>query len=228
MSIPETGVWYYKESDTDELKYSMRSAIQNLGLKRVILVGDCPKWFVPSLNAIYVPSVMSRNDSFTRAWVPWQHMQNFIRSGVHDGEFLLFNDDFFILQPITEWVDFHRDPIDYEDRVAKSNRIYNNRERRALISLGIDPNKGYHYNMHIPMRMHTDQLKQTLMFWNSLLNKDVEFRTTYGNMHLKDTPEMVDVKYRPNEVFFSGGDRWWKMNGDSIKRLFPDKTFVER
>ena len=226
MSCPTVGVWYYKESCTDELKYSIRSAVKNLGITTVILIGDKPKWFQESEHAIFVPNTLTRNPSFTRAWVPWQQMEAFINSGVYSGEFLLFNDDFFILKPIKDWKDYHRDQQNYEEKVKKSNRIYHQRELRALYALHKD--NGVHYNMHIPMKMDTEKVRETLAFWYGLLNKDIEFRTTYGNMHLDQTESMVDVKYSPNEYFFSGGDRWWRTNGDWIRDMFKEQTYVER
>lgn len=226
MSCPTVGVWYYRLTDTDELKYSIRSAVKNLGIKKVILIGDKPKWFVESEQAIYIPSVPVRNSNYSVACAAWQHLEKFVFSGVYSGEFLLFNDDFFVLKPIKDWKDYHRDPSNYVERVQTSNRIYHQRELRALYSL--NKTDGVHYNLHIPMKMDTEKLKETIIFWQGLLNKDIALKTTYGNMHLKDTEPMVDVKYHPNELFFSTGDRWWRLNGDSIREMFKEQTFVER
>lgn len=225
MKIPEVGVWYYKLNNTDELKYSIRSAVNNLGLKKIILVGDKPRWFKETENSIYVKSAPRRNPSYTLAYVPWQHMETFVNSGVYKGEFLLFNDDFYVLKPLKTWVDYYRDPLDYDVKCGSRNRIYHRRELRALQTLG-KPLNSNHYNLHMPMRMNTEDLRKAVQFWNSSLNKDFEFRTTYGNMFPRPEEAHRDVKYDNDGTFLSGGDKLWYE--ETVANLFPNKVFCEK
>lgn len=227
MSVPETAVWVYKESNTDELKYSMRSAVKNLGIKRIILVGDKPSWFEESEQAIYIPFTPKRNPNWTRAYVPWTYLEEILKHNVVQGEFLFFNDDFFVLKPITDWVDYARDQEDYNLHVKTGNRVYHMRDFRALRLLRMEDN-GVHYNMHIPIKLNTEYLREDIKFWHNSAIKDFAFRTFYGNRHFKDCPRMVDVKYRPNELFLSTHEEWWRANGQEYKDRFPDKTYAER
>lgn len=223
--VPKVGVWYYKLNDTDELRYSIRSAIKNLGIEKVFLVGDKPKWFKETDNSYYIESIPKRSTNYTLAYVPWQHMESFLKSGLYSGEFLLFNDDFFVLKPIHDWVDYYRDINDYNQKCGIHNRVYHRRELRALAVLKIPYNAGKHYNLHIPMRMNTKNLKIAIDFWNRQINKDFEFRTTYGNMFCKNDFPHRDVKYDKDEEFLSGGDRLWYE--EEIRTAFPEKSFCE-
>ncbi len=225
MEIPDVGVWYYKANQTDELKYSIRSAVKNLGLKKVILVGDKPKWFNETANSIYVKSVPKRSPSYTLAYVPWKHLETFLQSNVYEGEFLLFNDDFYVLKPIKEWVDYYRDPEDYEKKCGSRNRIYHSRELRSFQALG-KPFNSKHYNLHMPMRVNTEDVATAVQFWNSLVYKDIPFKTTYGNMFIKSDKPHRDVKYDSDGTWLSGGDKLWY--ADTVKALFPDKSFCEK
>lgn len=228
MKIPKVGVWYYKDSGTTELRFSMRSAVTNLGIEKIYLVGDKPFWFKETENSIHIPSQRPKDKQFTVAWVPWYHLLNLLNAGFEEKKFLLFNDDFLVLQKLDKWVDYHRDEDDYIERVAKNNRVYHMREVRALSLLHLDVWDSPHYNMHIPLKVETQKLKQAVEFWQNSLNKDFEFRTTYGNMFLKNTPSMVDVKYRPNGIFLSTGEEWWTKYSKPYRLMFPDKVFCEK
>lgn len=228
MKIPKVGVWYYKDSGTTELRFSMRSAVTNLGTEKIYLVGDKPFWFKETENSIYIPSKRSKDKITTVAWVPWEHLNNLINGGFDEKEFLLFNDDFIILRKLEEWVDYCRDPEDYNERVAQNNRVYHMREVRALSQLQLDVWDSPHFNMHIPIKIETEKLIEALEFWKKSWNKDFEFRTTYGNMFIKNAPSMVDVKYRPNGIFLSTGEEWWKKYSKPYRQMFPDKVFCER
>lgn len=206
----------------------MRSAVSNLGIEKIYLVGDKPFWFKETESSIYIPSQQPREKQSTLAWVPWHHLFNLINGGFDEEEFLLFNDDFLVLQKLDKWVDYHRDPDNYIERVAKNNRIYHMREVRALSLLHLDVWDSPHYNLHIPIRIETEKLRQALIHWVNSPNKDFEFRTTYGNMFLKDTPSMVDVKYRSNGVFLSTGEEWWQKYSKPYRQMFPDKVFCEK
>lgn len=225
MNIPKVAVWYYRINDTDELKYSIRSAVKNLGIEKVFLVGDCPKWFKESENSVFIKSEPRRDLGYSIAYVPWQHMESFVNSGLYSGEFLLFNDDFFVLKPIDEWIDYYRDIDDYDKKCGIHNRVYHRRELRAFNLLKIPFNSGRHYNLHMPMRMNTKNVKIALDFWKKQLNKDFEFRTTYGNMFKREDYPHRDVKYDSDGEFLSGSDKLWYE--DEIRKLFPEKSFCE-
>ena len=224
--IPTTGVWVYKEAGTDELKYSIRSAVQNLGLTKVILIGDKPNWYKESELAVHIPLRFRRPYTWTNAYVPWTYLKELLKANLLTGDFLYFNDDFFVLKKLTAWTDYERDPLDYDLYVRQHNRMYHQREVRSLKLLGLDE-YGKHYNLHIPIKLNTNFLAEDIKFWHSSPIKDIGFRTFYGNKHLGDCPKIRDVKYRPSESFLSTGEVWWRANGGPYKELFKTKTFAE-
>lgn len=226
MSCPKTGVWAYKSSDTDELKYSVRSAIKNLSLERIIIVGDKPNWLQESEQAIYVPFVPNRTPEWTRSYVAWQYLDKLMTTGLIKEDFLYFNDDFFILQPIEEWIDYQRDLVDYNTKVKAHNHVYHIRDMRALKLLRME--EEHHYNLHIPIKLNPANLIIALTYWRQSAWKDFEFRTFYGCQYLKDAPYMMDVKYNPNNLFYSSGDDVWKVSGQQYRDMFPDKSYAER
>ena len=232
MKIPKVGVWYYRNfvkpgtgayAEADELKYSIRSAVKNLGLETVIVVGDKPSWFKESVHALWVNSPYVLDPVSPIASVPWNHLKKFYASKVYRGEFLLFNDDFFVLQPLDFWTDTHRDDIEYRYKVEK-NREYHQREMRALLALS-KPN-GKHYNLHIPMRIHTDNLPIVFTMRDRSYRLDLPFRTFYGNLFLDKSVPYRDVKNNSDGIFFSSSEQSWKED-QWVRDLFPEPSFCE-
>lgn len=229
MNVPKCGVWYYKEVGSPEIRYSIRSAVTNLGLEKVIIVGDKPKWFAETENSFFLSSKLEREASFTDAWIPWQHMAHFSDSNIYHGEFLLFNDDFYVLKPINEWIDYYRNRADYDAKCGLHNKVYHRRELRAFATLGIPESLGKHYNLHMPMRMNTHDLREAVRQWRySFVSKDVEFRTTYGNLFPRPDEPHNDVKYANDGTWYSSGERYFPQHDLWLKAMFPDKVFCEK
>lgn len=226
MSCPKIGVWSYKKVPTDELKYSMRSAIKNLGLEKVIIIGDKPDWFEESEKAVYIKFAPSRDSNWTRAFVPWQYLGKLISENIVHEDFLYFNDDFFVLQPITDWVNYERDLSDYNEKVRTRNRVYHLRDMRAIHLLKQEDE--HHYNLHIPISLNPTNVAEAVAFWKGSTVKDMSFRTYYGNKYLKNTPTMFDVKHQANNIFFSSSDVNWAYYGQRYRDMFPDKSYAER
>lgn len=226
MSCPKIGVWSYRRSDTDELKYSVRSAIKNLGLEKIVIIGDKPSWFQESEKAIYLPFEPPRNEGWTRAFVPWQYLSRLIKADIVHEEFLYFNDDFFVLQPIKDWVNYERDLDDYNSKVKQHNHVYHLRDMRAIRLL--KQQDEHHYNLHIPISLSPDNLKDILSFWYKSGVKDIGFRTYYGNKFFTNLPTMSDVKHRASDLFFSSSDKFWEYYGQQYRDMFPDKSYAER
>lgn len=232
MEIPKVGVWYYRNivrrgtqsyREGDELRYSIRSAVKNLGLEKVILVGDKPSWFKESEQAIWVNSPYILDPVSPIASIPWNHLKRLYQSKKYRGEFLLFNDDFFVLQPLDFWSDTYRDPVEYRFKVEK-NREYHMREQRALLTLG--SSNGKHFNLHIPMRVHTDNLPNIFSVRERSLRQDLPFRTLYGNLFLPNAVPYRDVKGESDGVFYSSSEQTWK-DQEWLRELFPEPSFCE-
>lgn len=81
-------------ANNEEIRYSLRSAQKYmLDLDKVFVVGECPDFLT---NIIHIPA----DDPFKK---PWQNALNKIKKACQhsdlSSDFLLFNDDFFMLQP---------------------------------------------------------------------------------------------------------------------------------
>lgn len=105
-AAPPDLVYTYKHSgSSEELRYSLRSVCKNAdGLfGKVWLVGDCPSWAV-GVEHLRAASPYGRAEDVR---VKVAKVVN--HPGVAD-TFVLMNDDFFLTEPITQWLAWHQGP----------------------------------------------------------------------------------------------------------------------
>lgn len=222
-------VYYYEAANSDELKYSIRSACENLNVNRIFLVGDKPKWFKESERAIYVPSkiIIAENGLGS---IPILQLITLLKSGKCPDEFLLMNDDFFIMNKVKEWVDYYRDEKDYELKARKNHSFH----MRTLRSLTFVNNlDGHKYNLHAPMKIEKKNLIVLIKIWSALPKRDIDFRTFYGNMFTKSDRPLVDNKITSDDfkitTFVSTNNESFNALkiGQVIRDRFNKPSFLE-
>lgn len=222
-------LWYWKKNYTDELRYSIRSAVKNLHVKRVIIVGDKPDWFVESDRAVYIKSPNLLIQEQGVGAVSIKHIRQAVKSGKLEKEFLLFNDDFFIMSPIRKWVDYHRDEDDYQKNAAGNWAFH----KRTLKSLQYTEQQKK-FNLHSPMLINVEEFNRIFEFWNKLAQKDIDFRTLYGNACIRKSRPLVDNKVGMEETFddskfISTSDTSFTLGyvGRYIRKTFNEPSFCE-
>ena len=183
-------IYYFKDDSSNgiDLKYSIRSVVQNFPYEKIYILGDKPKWFLETDNIMHFPSETPHGFDWTIGWIPFQHMNNMLKLDLDFDEFILFNDDFFVTKPIKEFQDYCRNKKDYDQRAA-INRMYHARTRRSLTLTKGDK----YFNLHCPMRMKVSSMREMIDFWKKAKVKDLDFRTLYGNMFIEEYPNLKPV-----------------------------------
>lgn len=225
-------VYYFQGENSEELKYSIRSVEENLSFNRIFLIGDKPKWFKETKRSIYIESKNLNIQAYGLGSVPILHLRKLLNSKKMPDNFLLFNDDFFIMKRIDNWKDYFRNEEDYRKK-ALNNKIYH---RKTLNSLKYTKEKKA-YNLHIPIRIEKENFSTLLESWNTFENKDIDFRTLYGNMFIKSSESLNDCKISlvnsemnlDNFTFISTSDESFKNGsvGKYIREKFIRPSFVE-
>ena len=230
-------VYLLKNSQTnEELVYSLRSLV-NIPHDKVFLVGGCP-CEVNRDKVIYIPVIQGGNK--------YLNTSNSLKVICEDSrlykEFILMNDDFFILKPIKEPVKELNLCRGLIKEVIAEMRERNNccltylaqmREtEQFLLNLGYK--QPLSYELHIPMVM--DKEKVLGLFSRNYIHNAVTShkRSIYGNVYLRDSKEIKDVKVYANmflplgsDKFLSTEDMSWPRVSTYIKRLFPSKSPYE-
>jgi hypothetical protein len=202
-------VYLCRSGENEELRYSIRSIMLSFPDARVWLVGDKPKWYVGDsirVSQIYGKYVNAGNN-----------LRAICESPDISEEFILMNDDFFIMKKIDEIGVFHggllSDKISNYERITRSSSYINkliatnNRVKQFKIPSPID------YELHVPMPMEKGKLLKILDAHGKFL-----WRSMYGNIFNLGGTQIEDVKIynhkqlearqgkNPTEIFLSTED----------------------
>lgn len=221
----------------EELVYSLRG-LENIPHDNVFLVGGCPSEINKS-RVIHFQVKQTSNK--------YRNTTNGLKLICQDPrlseEFILMNDDFFILKPIKdpeEELNLHKGTMDQaiEDYI----RTYGPEENLYL--LGMRQTKIFledhgiknplSYELHIPIKMSKKEVLCAFSLEHINTIPPGHIRTIYGNLFKKDPQFTEDVKVRRrvycpiyNDKFLSTEDDTWGYVKPYVARLFPEKSPYE-
>lgn len=221
-------VYFIKDGlQNEEFRYSLRSVCENMPHKRVWVFGGCPRSIVPDVR------IRVKQEGKTK----WDRVHAMFKLACENKElsddFILFNDDFFIMQPVDKIETIHRGLLEDHVKVLGKgpyatmlSEISDELKSRKLTS--------YSYELHTPFVFNKKKLLK-------LLNDNPDLRCTrtmYGNTYKIGGERASDVKifstnpefdYK-NSVFLSTDDSVINKNNDAwrwIKKQFPNSCEYE-
>jgi hypothetical protein len=230
------------ENDSEELRYSLRS-LRNIPHNKVIIVGEKPDW-VKDVTFIPVAQTKTKPENVT------MNLRAAIDSPEVADDFILMNDDFFIMKPIDAMPSLNFGKLDevirhYEHRYQEVTPYIESMKRTNvhLSELGIE--RPLSFELHTPQVLN----KAKVIALRSLTNgRPSQFRTAYGNYFMKDSTTVSDVKifidsrhnppgyienprdYLAAQTFLSatGGAFKRGLVGDYLREAFPEPSPYER
>lgn len=232
-------VYTVKHSDdNEELKYSLRS-LKNIPHKRVVFVGHKPIWSKPDLHIPVEQTGVSKVAKTNHNWFTVALNKEV------SSQFILMNDDFFIMKPIKKLPFYHSSSHNKFEKYYQENHpnssytdvIINTSKR--LIELGIENPKSY--ELHLPTIISKQAIRIALarqhyritpinirtlaihlMEVDSVKRNDVKF---YGSRESDKSPDME----LPEMDFISTDDNTWNSEiGDYVKSMFQKKSRYEK
>jgi len=223
-------VYFYKYTKTQELKYSLRSVEKNMPHNEVWIYGDMPDGIKPDHMIEVLQS----------GFTVWQRTTNMLKDICLNPDisenFWLFNDDFFILKPMTSEKPVYAGTL--EERVAeieqrhKSKSAYSRQLERVIAALKKDGFKTRNYATHTPLLVNKEKALETIERYPTI----PMFRALYGNMHdIKGRNIKRDVKLigahdipKEDQQFVSTNDTSFnKECGKYIRRMFAKPSRFE-
>lgn len=218
-------VYICRSGDNEELRYSIRSVVKYAEHDNIWVVGNKPDWYKG--NFISVPDTGTKFNNIT------QCHKVICDSPKISEDFVLMNDDFFILKPIQNMPTFSdgllEDKISHHmaiNGLAQYTRVLT-KAKKDLYRLKVyDP---ICYDLHVPMPFN-----KALLAPIALINYAP--RTMYGNIYNIDAVDIKDVKiYKDrNNInidesdFISTEDNSFNLIKDRLKELFPEPTKYEK
>lgn len=214
--------------DGEELKYALRSVCLNFPFRKIVFVGGCPKDIKPD---IYIPDVQEGSTKWARA----NHSIKLALSRDDLTEDIwIFNDDFFIMDRVTEDVNYFNGTL--EKRVidlkrknpSGSNYIrYMDVMRNQLVSMNKDT---LSFALHVPFLINR---VKALELYEKFPNLKM-FRSLYGNYFEIDCKFMKDCKVYdlqtiPDTPYISTTDAAFKEGkvGKFLRKYFGNPSQYE-
>lgn len=202
-------VYFVKDGvRNEELRYSIRSVCQNMPFKRIWIFGGCPKNIVPDVR------IRVAQEGKTK----WDRVRNMFLMACENKElsddFILFNDDFFVMKPVDKITPWYRSSLEEHIKVLAPGP-YRNLLKQVSEELGSDAKS---YEVHTPFIFNKKKLLK-------LIKETPELhctRTMYGNLNKIGGEQHHDIKvfgpkpgfnYR-EELFLSTDDGTTTPNHD--------------
>ncbi len=218
----------------EELTYSLRS-LSNLPHNQVFIVGGCPTNLNKS-KLIHSP-ISQGNDRYENTTNSLKHICHEPRLSE---DFILMNDDFFILKP-TDPIELNlcrgtiQEVINEIGHRYETNSPYLTGMKQTLIYLkDLGHSEPLSYELHVPMVLNKKRFLDLFPLPYIETIRKGHIRSIYGNTYLKDSKKIRDVKvyrdfYTPlgSDKFLSTEDNSWPRVKKYLERLFPDKSPYE-
>jgi hypothetical protein len=220
----------------EALRFSLRS-LSLLAHDRVWVAGFCPSW-VTGVGQIPVAQTrLKYHNSAANMRAACEHPEV-------SAEFVYFNDDFFVLQPLAEVPVLHRGPLNRMLQLSHPRRrrrrpmanYRGGREATAqlLAELGFTEPLAYE-PLHTPMPVSKAGMRQALIAGQRL--PALHYRTLYGNLtgiggRESINHKIADMHRRPERdwLFVSTDDRAFEGGavGKLLHQRFPDPSPYEK
>lgn len=225
-------IYILRNGKNEELRYSLRSIEKNYPHKRVIFYGGKPDGIEPDL---FVPYTQPGDTK-------WEKVRNTIelicKNDNLTEDFILFNDDFFIMKPVETPTNYYDGTLDeriktIEGAVFGRHSVYSDRLRHLAETLkhaGVA--NPLNYAHHTPMIINRKKMLETLEKYPN----EPMFRALYGNINQIGGENMPDVKFYqrrqpfPVGQYASTADESWRQEkiGQIIRGKFATRSRFER
>ncbi|WP_432111370.1 hypothetical protein [Streptomyces sp. YPW6] len=214
----------------EELRYSLRSLAAHFPHEKVWIAGHRPSWVSDTVGHIPASQARSRFLNSTG------NMRAACEHPEVAEEFVYFNDDFFVMEPVDEVPVVHRGTIDEVAAVTRSSLYRRGGQATQLLMkrLGLaDDGPLLSYEVHAPMTVGKARMLEVLAKGAGLpvLHK----RSLYGNYWRLGGEQITDVKVHnrddglPPGPFASTSDDAFAHGraGELIRAAFPDPCRYE-
>lgn len=224
-------VYICRDGKNEELCYSLRSVERNFPHRLVIIYGGKPDDIEP--DAYH----RIKQEGATK----WEKVRNTLKLVCQNNgitpDFWLFNDDFFVMEPIAEPVNYYDGTL--QERINQLEAAtfgqlsqYTKQLRHLVATLrdaGIE--RPLNYAHHTPMLINRQKMLETLEKYPD----EPMFRALYGNINHIGGINAPDVKFmgrrRPETIgpLVSTSDESWQTDqiGHTIREKFKQPSIWE-
>lgn len=224
-------VYVNREGENPELRYSLRT-LRNVDHDKVWIFGGAPVWINPD-TVEHRRRIQSGSPyASTRA-----HIAAACNTPEVSDPFMLWNDDFFAMQPVGTIPVYSRGPLSAMlERFATTKTLWAKglRETAFLMEERGVLEGALSYDTHLPLIVHKYEMLAALRWAKKARTDAVHLRTLYG-VWITNSTEHPDPKIVrrsdpfPRGAWLSSGDDTFRSTAEPVLRyLFPDSSPYER
>jgi hypothetical protein len=177
-------VYLCRSGDNEELRYSIRSVVKNTENPNIWVIGGKPSWYIGN----YIRSDQSK-DKYENVV---NSLNTIVNSDAIPEDFILMNDDFYIIKPIEKINTYHGGNFEKKVEIFTENAkssYYTSmliNTNNTLKDLGI--NNPLDYAIHVPIEFNKQKL-------STVIKPKLSIRTIYGNLFNIGGTKIDDVKF---------------------------------
>ena len=221
-------VYYVRPGErNEELRYSLRS-LRNLPHERVWMVGHKPRWVT---GVEHIPGNLILGSGGAQA-IAADNLR-LACEAVPTDRFVVFNDDFYVMEPLKAVPAWHAGPL--IERLGTARGSYANALREALRRLtALGQPEPIAWTLHIPVVVTRRTLAEVVADLLTAARRMVpEWRTMYGNLSGATGEQAPDVKVRyrrdplPAGPFLSSHEAALSWLLPTLRRAFPTPSPYE-
>lgn len=224
-------VYPNRDGENLELRYSLRT-LENVDHDRVWVFGGAPAWL--NLETVVHHKRMQGGS-------PYSSTRGHITAACNTPEvsdpFMLWNDDFYAMQPVGIMPVYHRGSLNaLLEENAKSKTPWAKGLRETAVLLGDAMETTVRsYDLHMPLVIHKTEMLEALRWAKKARIDAVHLRTLYGVVADLGGVECSDPKMMRRTDPFPRGP-WLSSSNDTfrsavepvLRYLFPDKSQYEK
>jgi hypothetical protein len=216
----------------EELRYSLRTLEANFpNHGQVWVVGYKPNWLT---NIQFIPGNTAPH-ARANLW------HNLLAAATHPdtpNQFIIFNDDFFITEPVTDipigWRCPLKQHVEHRGVVRGASWWRESLKVTQICLQAMGYTNALSYELHIPFHADKQLLAETLQRFTPVTPENPpQWRTLYGVMHQIGGHRIPDGKtYRAAQdlpkPFHSTDDAVWRHYAQQYAKLYPNPSRYEK
>jgi hypothetical protein len=226
-------VWVCRRGDNEELRYSIRSVLASFPDANIWVVGGKPDWY--GGNFIKTNRVTNKYGQVE------ENLKRLVSASSISETFVLMNDDFFIISPVSSIEYLHRGSLssayhDLVDHLGQAD-LYANRLYKMLRILenSFKIKDPLSYELHVPMVMERSKLATLLgkgyPMWRSIYGNKYSVGGTRASdvkVYAHTAYEYISAEYENNKLpYLSTDDESFKSVQPYLHKLFPNPSHLE-
>ena len=224
-------VYICRPGENEELRYSIRSVVKNLPDANIWVVGSKPDWYVG--NFLHVPAEYNKTRNARR------NLKMLCQSPDISEEFLLMNDDFFVMEKIEDFDNYYSgtllDKCEYYERLSPGSYYTASlRETYNYLTKTVGVQDPLNYEQHVPMKVTKGGIDYAIRsrglhrsIYGNVFQVGGENMESDVKVYFNETEKSFDFRNKPSKFLSCEDESFPILLREVLSDKFPDESVYE-